>query len=454
MEKPRLAAPRRLRCRVVNRKGKTMALEMKGDVVSALASSVTLPRMVRVKQLFDHSHFEPEEIPTVVHDRLDRPEMRERIRPGMSVAITCGSRGVANIAAITKAIVDFVKECGGEPFVFPAMGSHGGATAEGQTGILAGYGVTEEFLGCPIRSSMEVVQVGNREDNGWPVYVDRYAAEADGIILCGRVKAHTAFRGPYESGILKMAVIGMGKQKGAEQVHQDGFREMGYDLPQIAKVIFENTNILGAIALGENAFDETCIIEGLLKEEVFDREPDILKRTKERLGKIYFDDIDVLVVDRIGKDISGDGMDPNITGRFAVPHVKGDRNVQHIAVLDLTEETHGNCNGLGLSDVTTARLVNKIDVDATFPNVVTSTVLCTPRIPLFTRSDEDCIKIALRTCNFIDRANPRIVHIEDTMRLEEIFISEAMLEEARNNPHVEILSEPEDWHFDEQGNLW
>ena len=431
-----------------------MALEMKGDVVSALASSVTLPRMVRVKQLFDHSHFEPEEIPTVVHDRLDRPEMREHIRPGMSVAITCGSRGVANIAAITKAIVDFVKECGGEPFVFPAMGSHGGATAEGQTGILAGYGVTEEFLGCPIRSSMEVVQVGNREDNGWPVYVDRYAAEADGIILCGRVKAHTAFRGPYESGILKMAVIGMGKQKGAEQVHQDGFREMGYDLPQIAKVIFENTNILGAIALGENAFDETCIIEGLLKEEVFDREPDILKRTKERLGKIYFDDIDVLVVDRIGKDISGDGMDPNITGRFAVPHVKGDRNVQHIAVLDLTEETHGNCNGLGLSDVTTARLVNKIDVDATFPNVVTSTVLCTPRIPLFTRSDEDCIKIALRTCNFIDRANPRIVHIEDTMRLEEIFISEAMLEEARNNPHVEILSEPEDWHFDEQGNLW
>ena len=431
-----------------------MALEFKGDVVSALASSGTLPRMVRVKQLFDHSHFEPEEIPAVVRARLDRPEMRERIRPGMSVAITCGSRGVANIAIITKAIVDFVKKCGGEPFVFPAMGSHGGATAEGQTEILAGYGVTEAFLGCPIRSSMEVVQVGNRKDNGWPVYVDRNAAEADGIILCGRVKAHTAFRGPYESGILKMAVIGMGKQKGAEQVHQDGFREMGYDLPQIAKVIFENTNILGALALGENAFDETCIIEGLLKEEVFDREPEILKRTKERLGKIYFDDIDVLVVDRIGKDISGDGMDPNITGRFAVPHVKGDRNVQHIAVLDLTEETHGNCNGLGLSDVTTARLVNKIDVDATFPNVVTSTVLCTPRIPLFTRTDEECIKIALRTCNFIDRDNPRIVHIEDTMRLEEIFISEAMLEEARNNPNIEILSEPEAWQFDEQGNLW
>ena len=258
-----------------------MALDFKGDVVSSLASSVALPRMVRVRQLFDHSHYEPEEIPALVHAQLDRPEMRERIRPGMRVAITCGSRGVANIAIITKAIVDFVKECGGVPFVFPAMGSHGGATAEGQRGILTGYGVTEEFLGCPICSSMEVVQVGNREDNGRPVYVDKNAAEADGIILCGRVKAHTAFRGPYESGILKMAVIGMGKQRGAEQVHQDGFREMGYDLPQIAKVIFDNTNILGALALGENAFDETCLIEGLLKEEVFDREPDILKRTKD-----------------------------------------------------------------------------------------------------------------------------------------------------------------------------
>ncbi len=431
-----------------------MALDFKGDVVSSLAASVTLPRMVRVKQLLDHSHYEPEEIPAIVHRELDRPEMRARIRPGMRVAVTCGSRGVANIAIITKAIVDFVKECGAEPFVFPAMGSHGGATAEGQIGILTGYGVTEEFLGCPILSSMEVVQVGNREDNGWPVYVDKYAAEADGIILCGRVKAHTAFRGPYESGILKMAVIGMGKQKGAEQVHQDGFLKMGTDLPEIARVIFQNTNILGAVALGENAFDETCIIEGLLKEEIFDREPDILTRTKARLGKIFFDDIDVLVVDRIGKDISGDGMDPNITGRFAVPHVQGEKNVQHIAVLDLTEETHGNCNGLGLSDVTTARLVNKIDVDATYPNVVTSTVLCTPRIPLFARSDEDCIKIALRTCNFIDREHPRIVHIQDTMRLEEIEISEAMLEEALHNPNIEVLSEPKEWPFDEKGNLW
>ena len=422
-----------------------------GNVVTKLAASTALPKMVKVRQLLDHSHIGPADIPGLVHKELE--PMRARIKPGMSVAITCGSRGVCNIAIITRAIVDFVKDCGGEPFVFPAMGSHGGATAEGQREILTGYGVTEEAMGCPIRATMEVVQVGETEE-GMPVFVDRYAYEADGIILCGRVKAHTAFRGPYESGILKMSVIGLGKQHGAEHVHQDGFSDLGRLLPMIARVVFAKTNILGAVAVAENAFDQTCILEGLLKEEIFEKEPDILRRSKERLGRIFFDDIDVLVVDRLGKDISGDGMDPNITGRYAVPYMESGKKVQHIAVLDLTEETHGNCNGLGLADVTTRRLVEKIDVDCTYPNVVTSTVLCTPKIPLFAHSDRACIQIALKTCNYIDRDNPRIVHIKDTMRLEEIEISQAMLEEARANEHIQVLGEPRDWPFDAEGNLW
>lgn len=420
-------------------------------MVTRLADSTVLPKMVTVRQLLDHSHIDPADLPELVRTELE--PMRGRIRPRMSVAITCGSRGVCNIAVITRAIVDFVKSCGGQPFVFPAMGSHGGATAEGQREILRGYGVTEETMDCPIRATMEVVQVGETEE-GMPVFVDRYAYEADGIILCGRVKAHTAFRGPYESGILKMSVIGLGKQHGAEHVHQDGFSDLGRLLPMIARVVFDKTNILGAVAVAENAFDQTCIVEGLLKEEIFEKEPDILRRSKERLGRIFFDDIDVLVVDRLGKDISGDGMDPNITGRFAVPYMESEKKVQHIAVLDLTEETHGNCNGLGLADVTTRRLVEKIDVDCTYPNVVTSTVLCTPKIPLFAHSDRACIQIALKTCNYIDRENPRIVHIKDTMRLEEIEISQAMLEEARANEHIQILGEPHDWPFDEEGNLW
>ena len=432
-----------------------MALETvkEGNVVTALADTVALPRMVKVRQKLDHTNIPREEIPEKVRQELLQCGMAQRIHKGNSIAITCGSRGVANIALIIKAIVEFVKEAGGEPFVFPAMGSHGGATAEGQREILTGYGVTEEYLGCPIRATMEVDQLGQTPD-GMPVFIDRYAHAADGIILCGRVKAHTAFRGPYESGIMKMAVIGMGKQHGAQTVHRDGFKALGEMLPVIGKVILDNAKVLGALALVENAFDETCIISGMLKEEIMEKEPPLLKRSKEFLGKIFFDDIDVLVVDRIGKDISGDGMDPNITGRLAVPYVKGEKNVQHIAVLDLTEETHGNCNGLGLADVTTKRLVDKIDVDCTFPNVVTSTVLCTPKIPLFTHSDKSCIQIALRTCNYIDRAHPRIVRIRDTMNLEQIEISEAMLPEAEASQHVEVLTQPEDWKFNEEGNLW
>lgn len=432
-----------------------MALETvkEGNVVTALADTVALPRMVKVRQKLDHTNIPREEIPEKVRQELLQCGMAQRIHKGNSIAITCGSRGVANIALIIKAIVEFVKEAGGEPFVFPAMGSHGGATAEGQREILTGYGVTEEYLGCPIRATMEVDQLGQTPD-GMPVFIDRYAHAADGIILCGRVKAHTAFRGPYESGIMKMAVIGMGKQHGAQTVHRDGFKALGEMLPVIGKVILDNAKVLGALALVENAFDETCIISGMPKEEIMEKEPPLLKRSKEFLGKIFFDDIDVLVVDRIGKDISGDGMDPNITGRFAVPYVKGEKNVQHIAVLDLTEETHGNCNGLGLADVTTKRLVDKIDVDCTFPNVVTSTVLCTPKIPLFTHSDKSCIQIALRTCNYIDRAHPRIVRIRDTMNLEQIEISEAMLPEAEASQHVEVLTQPEEWKFNEEGNLW
>lgn len=430
-----------------------MALESKkeGNVLMALASEVKLPKMAEVHQIFDESHYEPEEIPSIVFSELEC--IRDRIKPGMRVAITCGSRGVANIAIVTRAIVDFVKSCKANPFCFPAMGSHGGATSEGQKNILNGYGITEETMGCPIISSMDTVFIGNL-DNGQPVYVSKDAYEADGIILCNRCKAHTAFRAPCESGILKMAVIGMGKQHGAEAVHADGFSKLGEMLPILASKVFENTNILGAIALGENAFDKTCIIKGMTREKIFEEEPRVLAEAMRRQGHIFFDNIDVLVVDKLGKDLSGDGMDPNVTGRFAVPYIKGEISVQHIAVLDLTEETHGNCNGIGLADVTTKRLVDKIDVDQTYPNVWTSTVLCTPKIPMFTHSDRSCIQVALRTCNYIDRENPRVVHIKDTNHLQEIWISEAMIDEANKNEKTIVVSEAEDWAFDSDGNLW
>lgn len=431
-----------------------MALESKKDsFVEQNLAGTPLPKMIAVRQLFDPSHFTPVEIPQVVRENFLNSPAAKRLSPGMRVAITCGSRGVANIAIITKAIVDLVRELGCDPFVFPAMGSHGGATAQGQVNVLSLYGVTEEFLGCPILSSMEVVPLG-RSQEGVEIFADKTAMGADAIILCGRVKAHTAFEGPYESGILKMAVIGMGKQHGAESIHESGFINMGRILPQCAEVVFANTKIVAGIGLIENAFNETCEITVLDRDEIFAEEPKLLERSKARMGKIFFDDLDVLVVDSIGKNFSGDGMDPHVTGRFAVPEsVSGGLNCRRLVALDLSPESHGNANGIGLADITTKRLVDKINVDETYPNVLTSTVATVGKVPVFSHSDRGAVQFALRTSNAADKENPRIVRIKNTYEVGTVFISEALLEEAKAHPQIEILGPPEDWGFDQAGNL-
>ena len=421
------------------------------NTVSGIVSATELPKMVRVRQNLNHNSLDPAAIPQTIYGEMEK--VRDRIFPGMRIAVTCGSRGIANIREITRAIVDFIKECGASPFIVPSMGSHGGATAQGQCAVLAGYGITEASMGCPILSTMEVIEVG-RTESGIPAYVDRNAYHADGIFLCGRVKAHTAFHGKYESGLVKMAVIGLGKQKGAQVLHVDGLSEFPVKIPAVGQILFRKLNIIGGLAIAENAFDQTFLLECIKSEDVFSREPEILNLAKERMGKIFFDHIDVLVVDRMGKDISGLGMDPNVTGRYCVSYMKREKEVQHIAVLDLTEESHGNANGVGIADVTTMRLAQKINLGETYPNVVTSTVLDACKIPLITESDQVCIQTALRTCNYYDRKNPRIVRIRDTLNLEEIEISQGMVEEALQNPNVEVLTEPYEWKFDSKGNLW
>lgn len=436
-----------------------MAFESKkNNVTEQLCATVKLPKMVRVRQSFDPTHIEPADLPAVVRGELLREAVRQNIKPGMSIGITCGSRGIANIAIIIKTIVDFVKECGAEPFVFPAMGSHGGATVPGQLDVLKSYNVTEETMGCPIKATMETVYLGDTVE-GSPVYIDKNAHEADGVILCGRIKAHTAFRGPYESGLMKMAVIGMGKQHGAESVHESGFNNMGRVMPQFARVIFDHTNVVAGVGLIENAFDQTFKVAGLSAAEIWEKEPELLKEAKTKMGRIWIEKTDVLVVDKIGKNFSGDGMDPNVTGAFACPEsakdgTPGPIDAQRIVVLDLTDETHGNANGIGVADVTTKRLVDKTDVDITYPNAVTSTVVNIVKMPIFTHTDESAVKLALRTCNMIDKENPRIVHIENTMELGHIWVSEALIDEVKAHPNLEIDSELEDWGFDENGNLW
>ena len=425
-----------------------------GGVVSNLLAGVPVPKMFRAKQEFPRPVILPEEIPAAIAAELNRPEIRPLIKPGMKIAITAGSRGVANVAIITKAIVDFVKEAGAEPFVVPAMGSHGGATAEGQLEVLEGYGITPETMGCPIRSSMETVYLG-QSDSGRPVYMDKNAYESDGVIVSCRLKPHNAFRGPVESGPCKMMAVGLGKQKGAENVHADGMDRMHINVPSIAKVIMEKGPILFALPCMENAFDETCRFEAILPEHVLTREPELLKYAFSNMPSILVGESDVLIVDETGKNYSGTGVDPNITGTFSTDFCTGGLKVQRTCFLDLSECSHGNSLGCGLASCITRRFFDKMDMNMMYPNCITSTVLKSAMIPLVVSTDKEAVQLCIRTCNRIDQDHVRIVRIPNSLHIGRIMLSEAYYEDvlAGKYPGVTALDAPEEVIFDEAGNL-
>ncbi|MCQ4670461.1 lactate racemase domain-containing protein [Lactonifactor longoviformis] len=423
------------------------------QLVADLVSDIALPKMFKVKQVFPRPRIEPEEIPDIIRKLLSQKKFADKVQPGMRIAITAGSRGIANVALTTKCIADFVKYRGARPFIVPAMGSHGGATAEGQKAVLESYGITEEAMGCPILSSMEVKKIGVNEE-GMDVFIDKYAAEADGIILGCRIKPHTAFRGPYESGIMKMMAIGLGKQHGAEVCHEAGFKNMAKYVPMFGRAIIKNAPILFAVPTIENAFDETCKIVAVSAEEIAEKEPPLLQEAFDNMPRILVDECDVLVVDQIGKNFSGDGMDPNITGTFCTPYATGGIKAQRVCVLDLSPETHGNGIGLGYSSATTKRAFEKLDLASMYPNAITCTVLGGVRIPIIMESDREAIQVCVRTCNEIDKKHARIVRIPNSLHIEHIMLSEAYYEEAKKNPDLIIESEPEYLPFDPDGNLW
>jgi len=422
-------------------------------VVSNLLKDVPIPKFVKIKQVFPRPKIERSDIPKVINDLISPAKFSDRIKPGMRVCITAGSRGVANVDIITKSIVDFCKSKGAEPFVIPAMGSHGGATAEGQLEILASYNITEETMGCPIVSCMDTVEIGVTEE-GHHVRIDKNAAGADAIIVSCRIKPHTGFRGPYESGIMKMMTIGMGKQAGAEVCHEAGFKHMARLVPMFGRVIRDNAPVIFAVATIENAFDETAKLVALTPDEFDEMEPKYLKEAFANMPRIMFDECDVLVVDEIGKNISGDGMDPNISGTFCTPYASGGIKSQRVAVLGLTEETHGNGIGMGMASAISKRVWDQVDLQKGYPNAITSTVLVCAAVPPIMDNDKEAIQICIRTANEIDKNNPRIVRIPNTLHIEHIMISEAMLDEARKNPNIVIESEPFELPFNEEGNLW
>jgi hypothetical protein len=419
-------------------------------VVAGLLRDVGVPLVSRVRQVFDTSRIA--DIPAEVRAQIGRPEIRARLRPGARLAITVGSRGIANLPLLVRSIAEALRAQGCSPFVVPAMGSHGGATAEGQLALLAGMGVTEPSVGVPIRSSMETVVVG-RTAAGRPVHLDRIASEADGIVVFGRIKPHTAFRGPHESGLLKMIAIGLGKRQGAEAVHAQGFGRMSDNVPDYARVTLSSGKIALGLAVVENALDQTSLIEAITAERIMDREPELLEIARHSMPHLKLDPIDVLVCDRIGKDFSGDGMDPNITGSYSTPYATGGPRVERYVVLDLSEETHGNALGAGMAHFTTKRLFDKTDFDASYPNALTCRVVVGARMPLVLATDRLAIQAAIYTVTDGDASRPRIVRIPDTSHVELIEISEALLPEARDRGDLQILEAPRPLPFDAAGNL-
>jgi len=419
--------------------------------VHELLKDIPIPRMVRVRQNFDREKIE--DIPAAIRSELARDAVRAKIRPGMRIAITAGSRGVANLAVVIRETAAFLKAMGAEPFVIPAMGSHGGSTAEGQKAVIAEYGVTEENVGCPVLATMDVTEIGKLDD-GRPILINRLAAEADGIISLNRVKAHTAFRGRYESGVMKMLTIGLGCQAGAEVCHRQGILHLGPNVEKFAFGILRHANVLLGIGLVENAYDQTVKIKVMTGEEIPEEEPKLLDYAKSKMARLLFDSVDVMIVDYIGKNISGEGMDPNIAGRWIVPTIKGGINATRIGILDLTDETIGNFVGLGMADTCSRRVIEKISTENTYPNSLTSTVTELCKLPMFFEGHKETIQATIKMVPAKSPEEVTMIRIKNTLEMGEILISENLLEQAAKIPGLEVIGEPETMHFDENGDLF
>jgi len=417
---------------------------------------MSLPRMVEVRQ--NVAAPKVDDVVSAIREELKRVGLYKKVKLGMRIGITAGSRGIAYYPKILATVAEEVKRAGGEPFLIPSMGSHGGATPEGQLKVLKSLGITPENVGAPIYSSMEVDEIGSLK-NGAPVYIDRIALKSDGIIVVNRVKPHTDFKGRIESGLMKMITIGLGKQKGAEMIHR--YQSEGYhvNIPLAARLIMEKAPIILGLAVVENAYHEIAIVKALRPEEIEQEETKILEKAKDLLARIPFKEFDVLIVDEIGKEISGLGMDPNVTGRFWVPGEYDPQTpkIRRIVVLDLSEETHGNAVGIGLADLTTKKVVDKIDFHSTFVNCLTGCWSETGRIPIFLPNDRDAILTALVLCGPIDLEKAKVVRIRNTLELRRMWISESLYEIVKSDKELseklEIIGEPREMQFDVLGTL-
>ena len=415
---------------------------------------MSYPRMVRVRQKFPRPKVE--NIPVAVRDTLDKLALGKTIKRGQSVALTAGSRGIANIALILKSVVQHLRDLGAQPFLVPSMGSHGGASAEGQIQVLHSYGITEEYVGAPIRSSMEVIQLGTTPE-GWPVYLDKNASTADHIGVVARVKPHTSYNGPVESGLLKMMMIGLGKRHGAAHYHRL-LLEQPYDkvVRSVSRFMRAKAPIAFGLATVENGYDETALLEAALPADFEPVEERLLVKAKAWLGKLPFHEADLLIIDQIGKDISGSGMDTNVVGRkraLRTDVIQNQPTMRFIFVRGVTEHTHGNACGIGFADFCTDRLVAAMDYHATRINCVTSGYPEGANTPVHFPTDREVLDAALAIVGTRPMEKARIMHIKNTLMLEEVEVSEPCFQELQKKTDFDIIKGPYEVAFDANGNL-
>ncbi len=383
------------------------------------------PRVAAIRQRFPDRRLQ--DIPGEVRRELASAGFGAGLKPGARVAIGAGSRGITNIAIIVRAVVDYWKSIAAQPFVFPAMGTHGAATAEGQANVLANFGITAETMGCPIVSSLEVVSLGATPD-GIETYLDRQAYESDGMMFVGRVKRHTDFEGKIESGLFKMMAIGLGKLTGAQRYHVHAYR-MGIEavVRSVGRHVLRSGKILGGLAVIEDEGHNTAKVSAVRAEEMERREEELLAIAKSWVARIPVPALDILIVDEIGKDISGTGFDTNIVGRYHTPYASGGPKITRVGVLDVTDKSNGNANGLGILDLTTKRAFDKFDFEQTYPNALTSTVPMSVKLPMVLKNDRQAIQAAIKMSNVMDRTAVRMVRIKNTVQLGEIEISENLV---------------------------
>jgi hypothetical protein len=410
------------------------------------------PKLHLVRQRFPRPRIE--DLPSAVRSEMEKLDLVSKLPPHATVGITAGSRGINNIVEILKITVDYLKGLQFKPVIIAAMGSHGGGTAEGQLEVLESLGIQEEVLGAPIWTGSEVVEVGVTH-SGLKAFVNKHVFQTDGTIVINRVKSHTALTGELQSGLTKACVVGLGGPSGAKQFHSLGTKELPRALREIGAIVIENSPIVGGIAIIENGYEETAYLQSLLAKDFIQEEPALFLKSRELMPKLPTDHLDVLIIQEMGKNFSGTGIDTNIVGRF---RVHGDLEpttpfIRRIVLFDLSEESHGNANGVGLADIVTEKLVQKIDFDATYLNCMTSTFVQRCFIPIKFPTERKAVEMAIASLGQSNPETLRLAIIPNTLHLNTVYVSGALLPELSSRSDIEIIEEAQSLEFEDSGDL-